>query len=133
MFSFLKKGNTLLLLTAATHAVDQKCALFTFESDITKLIASNFFEAGAHVNISTPYEAIDINTLPAFCRVQVEITTNATANSTALTEVWLPTDWNGRFLTIGNSGFSGSGKTNFPSYIHCIQNSTYIPQFLSLN
>ncbi|KAK7691098.1 hypothetical protein QCA50_006201 [Cerrena zonata] len=108
MFSFLKKGNTLLLLAAATCAVDQKCASFTFESNITKLIASTFFEAGAHVNISTPYEAIDINTLPAFCRVQVEITTNATANSTALTEVWLPTDWNGRFLTIGNSGFSGS-------------------------
>ncbi|KAK7691096.1 hypothetical protein QCA50_006199 [Cerrena zonata] len=110
MFDFLKRSSTLLLLSVAAQAIDQNCASFTFEANNTKLIASTFFEAGAHVNISTPFEVVDTDTLPAFCRVQLEITTNATANSTALAEVWLPgsTDWNGRFLTVGNGGFSGS-------------------------
>ncbi|KAK7691095.1 hypothetical protein QCA50_006198 [Cerrena zonata] len=105
---FLEQSSTLFLLSVAAQTTDQRCASFTFESNYTRLIASTFFEARDHVNISTLFQAVDTNALPAFCRVQVEITTNVTADSTALAEVWLPEDWNGRFLTIGNGGFSGS-------------------------
>ena len=58
--------------------------------------------------LSAPHVITDI--LPAFCRVELKITTNATANSTATAEVWLPEEWNNRFLAVGNGGFSGGGK-----------------------
>ncbi|KAI0649165.1 feruloyl esterase-like protein [Trametes meyenii] len=65
------------------------------------------YAAQSPVNISNVYSSIDVSNLPAFCRVELVITTNATAGSTALTEVWLPDDWNGRVLTVGNGGLAG--------------------------
>ena len=72
-----------------------------------------YFPANAVVDISNAYSSINESTLPAFCRVQLTITTNVTAKSTALAEVWLPDDWNGRMLTIGNGGISGGGEWSF--------------------
>ncbi|KAH9838436.1 feruloyl esterase-like protein [Rhodofomes roseus] len=51
--------------------------------------------------------SINVADLPAFCRVELLVTTNATANSTCSTEVWLPDNWTGRFLTVGDGGFAG--------------------------
>ncbi|CDO74946.1 hypothetical protein BN946_scf184945.g18 [Trametes cinnabarina] len=65
------------------------------------------YATNTRVNISNAYSSIDVSHLPAFCRVELVITTNATAGSTALTEVWLPDDWNGRVLTVGNGGLAG--------------------------
>ncbi|KAI0671669.1 feruloyl esterase-like protein [Trametes maxima] len=65
------------------------------------------YAAHSPVNISNVYSSIDVSNLPAFCRVELVITTNATAGSTARTEVWLPDDWNGRVLTVGNGGLAG--------------------------
>ncbi|KAI0661668.1 feruloyl esterase-like protein [Cubamyces menziesii] len=65
------------------------------------------YPANVRVNISNAYSSIDVSNLPAFCRVELVITTNATAGSTALTEVWLPDEWNGRVLTVGNGGLAG--------------------------
>ncbi|OSD06507.1 feruloyl esterase-like protein [Trametes coccinea BRFM310] len=76
-------------------------------------LASASFSNATHyatdtrVNISNAYSSIDVANLPGFCRVELVITTNATAGSTALTEVWLPDDWNGRVLTVGNGGLAG--------------------------
>nr|WP_294517818.1 tannase/feruloyl esterase family alpha/beta hydrolase [uncultured Rhodopila sp.] len=47
-----------------------------------------------------------ITGLPAFCRVQ--ITSRPTSDSEIEIEVWLPTDWNGKYLQVGNGGFAGN-------------------------
>ena len=44
--------------------------------------------------------------LPEFCRVQATLTPRE--NSEILMEVWLPTGWNGYYLTTGNSGWAGT-------------------------
>ena len=48
-----------------------------------------------------------IDKLPAFCRVAGVI--RPTSDSDIRFEVWLPaSDWNGKFLSVGNGGFAGS-------------------------
>src|ERR687898_1121429 len=45
--------------------------------------------------------------VPTFCRVAV--TSRPTADSDIKIEVWLPaTDWNGKFMAVGNGGWAGS-------------------------
>jgi hypothetical protein len=44
--------------------------------------------------------------LPAFCRIVGVI--RPTQDSKIGFEVWLPDQWNGRYLQVGNSGFAGS-------------------------
>ena len=44
--------------------------------------------------------------LPAFCRVALTIA--PTPQSDIKVEVWLPLDWNGRLLEVGNGGWAGS-------------------------
>ncbi|EIN04105.1 tannase and feruloyl esterase [Punctularia strigosozonata HHB-11173 SS5] len=68
---------------------------------------SQYFHAGDRVNIVNPSSSIDSTNLPAFCRVQLTVVTNPATNKTAGAELWLPLNWNGRFLAIGNSGHSG--------------------------
>ena len=46
-----------------------------------------------------------IPNLPAFCRVQ--ITSSPTSDSSIGIEVWLPENWNGKYLQSGNGGFAG--------------------------
>jgi hypothetical protein len=47
-----------------------------------------------------------IPNLPAFCRVQ--ITSSPTSDSSIGIEVWLPANWNGKYLQSGNGGFAGT-------------------------
>jgi len=47
-----------------------------------------------------------IPNLPAFCRVQ--ITSSPTSDSSIGIEVWLPANWNGKYLQSGNGGFAGA-------------------------
>jgi feruloyl esterase len=47
-----------------------------------------------------------IPNLPAFCRVQ--ITSRPTSDSAIGIEVWLPENWNGKYLQSGNGGFAGT-------------------------
>ncbi|EIW55231.1 uncharacterized protein TRAVEDRAFT_51356 [Trametes versicolor FP-101664 SS1] len=53
--------------------------------------------------------------LLAFCRVELRITTHATAGSFAITEVWLPDAWNGRTLTLP---FVISEESQFPKGVN---------------
>jgi feruloyl esterase len=43
--------------------------------------------------------------LPALCAVSVQV--QSIANSTYGFGLFLPADWNGRFLAVGNGGFAG--------------------------
>jgi feruloyl esterase len=55
----------------------------------------------------TPPSGRPIDKLPAFCRLAGVI--RPTADSDIRFEVWLPaSDWNGKFLSVGNGGFAGS-------------------------
>ncbi len=104
----------LCLVAGASATGDFKSACSGFKpTNIPNVELTNpptYFAANAVVNISNSYSSIDESTLPAFCRVELTITTNTTEKSTALAEVWLPNDWNGRMLTVGNGGISGGGK-----------------------
>ena len=71
-----------------------------------------YYPANATVEIANAYIGISANDLPAFCRLQVVITTNETAGSVAKTEVWLPDQWNERMLTAGSGGLAGGGRTD---------------------
>jgi feruloyl esterase len=44
--------------------------------------------------------------LPAFCRVAA--TLSPSADSEIKMEVWLPTEWNGKFMMVGNGAWSGA-------------------------
>ena len=72
--------------------------------------ATHYYAANTTVHITNDYSSIDVDNLPAFCRVELTITTNVTANSSCKTEVWLPDEWNDRLMTVGNGGFAGGGK-----------------------
>jgi feruloyl esterase len=45
-------------------------------------------------------------TLPAFCRVAVTLT--PTPDSEIKMELWLPANWNGKFMMVGNGAWSGA-------------------------
>ncbi|KAH9850302.1 feruloyl esterase-like protein [Lenzites betulinus] len=100
---------------AASSGSSSACASFKFapnplsQSTLSSvaLTGTTHYPAHTQVNISNVYSSIDVSNLPSFCRVELVVTTNATAGSSALTEVWLPDDWNGRVLTVGNGGLAG--------------------------
>lgn len=94
---------------ADTNGSEQACTSLKLDIPDVALNGTSYFPANATVNITTPQASINTTALPAFCRVQIILTTNATAGSTAQTELWLPDAWNGRLLGLGNGGFSGGG------------------------
>ena len=87
-----------------------QCNDFELHLPNVLLNGTTHFSANATVSLSTFQSSIFATDLPAFCRLQLVITTNATAGSSAKAEVWLPDAWNGRALTVGNGGFAGGGK-----------------------
>ncbi|TBU33530.1 feruloyl esterase-like protein [Dichomitus squalens] len=109
--NFLSLLAPLGFAAAVVTVRHSRSACSAFEpTNITNVALTNpptHFPANASVNISNEYSSIHVSNLPAFCRVELTITTNTTAGSFALTEVWLPDDWNGRVLTLGNGGLAG--------------------------
>jgi len=99
-----------LSTTVTTSVGNCHASAFTFSPEVDAVVSSaTFFPANSRVNFTNLFSSIDVDDIPAFCRVAVTITTNATAGSTAHTDVWLPLPqaWNGRFLAFGNGGFGG--------------------------
>jgi feruloyl esterase len=73
----------------------------TFEGNTT-VTAASMVTSGTLV---TPTH-ITLTDLPVFCRVQG--TSRPTADSNIYYEVWLPAEWNGRFLSSGEGGYAGA-------------------------
>jgi len=53
-----------------------------------------------------PAAAANQPALPEYCRVVLVLKPSADSNINS--ELWLPTNWNGRFMAVGNGGFGGS-------------------------
>ncbi|KAH9948591.1 hypothetical protein B0H21DRAFT_733182 [Amylocystis lapponica] len=117
-----------LVFSFATLAASSSCSSFALQNltDVT-LTGAIYYAANAIVNLSNGYQTINADHLPAFCRVQLMIVTNTTAKSYCNTEVWLPDDWNGRFLTFGNGGFAGGVAVADLGYIAVAQGCPFHP------
>ncbi|KIP02131.1 hypothetical protein PHLGIDRAFT_309422 [Phlebiopsis gigantea 11061_1 CR5-6] len=96
-----------IITIAPSRSFEGACHHFELNLSGVLLNGTTHYPANTTVAITTPQSSINATDLPAFCRLELVVTTNATAGSTALTEVWLPDDWNGRLLTVGNGGLSG--------------------------
>ncbi|KAH8100926.1 feruloyl esterase-like protein [Cristinia sonorae] len=97
-----------LMVVFANAAAIDSCSSFKLSNVSNTVVAGRtFYKAGDNVTVVNEYQSVSTNDLPAFCRIELTITTNSTANSSAHTEVWLPDDWNGRFVALGTGGFSG--------------------------
>ena len=71
-------------------------------------VATETVAAGAFKSPVPPFPGLEVDytKLPEFCRVTGSI--KPTADSDIRFEVWLPTNWNGKFLQTGNGGAAGS-------------------------
>lgn len=65
--------------------------------------AGGFIPPSANNSRNQPPQFRD---LPAFCRVSLNLTPSR--DSDINVEVWLPLDWNGKYLAVGNGAFLGS-------------------------
>ncbi|EPQ55147.1 feruloyl esterase-like protein [Gloeophyllum trabeum ATCC 11539] len=96
------------LFGAVAVAGGSNCTSFRFDDyPGAALLGTTLYEQGARVNITNEFSSINTDGLPSFCRVELQVTTNASAGSYAITELWLPDAWNGRFLGFGNGGIGG--------------------------
>jgi feruloyl esterase len=97
---------SLVFLPAAFPATCESLAQLSLpDTTITK---AESVPAGTfgNPNQPPPQQAM-FKRLPAFCRVAAEI--KPTPDSDIKIEVWMPvTDWNGKFMGVGNGGWSGA-------------------------
>jgi feruloyl esterase len=88
----------------------QECAsLLSLALPTTTITTAETVPAGAFVPPSPPpfpIPGLDYSRLPSFCRVVGSI--KPTPSSDIGFEVWLPDDWNGKFMGIGNGGAAGA-------------------------
>lgn len=100
-----------VLADGDSSSSNSKCSSFTLLGNANATVTkTTYYPKGTRVKLSTSMSSLDADDLQDFCRIELTITTNATADSSARTEVWLPDSWNGRFLTFGNGGFAGGGE-----------------------
>ena len=66
-------------------------------------ISSTRENSAGNYSLSPGTAAVD---LPAHCRLEAVLTPSA--DSHIEMELWLPADWNGKFLAVGNGGWAGS-------------------------
>ena len=112
MFKSTSLPFLLAALTGAAAWKDQ-CEQFTVKSlEGVQLVKAVYYDAGALVNLTTPLQSITTSQLPAFCRLQLNLTTNAVTGKAAYSELWLPDGWNSRTLGFGNGGWSGGGMSS---------------------
>ena len=93
------------------------CAdLTTFTSEGNTTVTSATLVTSGTITVTTPTATLTFNNLPAFCRV-VGVSRPST-DSNINFETWLPTSWNGKFLSNGEGGYVGAiGYAGMASYL----------------
>jgi len=71
-----------------------------------KITSAEAIAAGAFKAPNAGRGAAAFAQLPAFCRVAATLT--PAKDSEIKMEIWLPADWNGKFLAVGNGGWAGT-------------------------
>lgn len=103
-----------LAATALFHALGSvralECTLSAFQQhmpDHARVTDTRIVEEGGTFNVPASNVAYPASPtrLRALCAVQVEVTSSST--STYSFGLFLPREWDHRFLAVGNSGFSG--------------------------
>ena len=117
-----------------------ECASFasSYTSDTSRIVATSYYPAGAFVNLTNFAGPVSNSSLPDFCRVQLNITTNPETGSSAATEVWLPDAWNSRLMGLGNGGYFGAVNLRDLAFTAVKQGyagceSVFFPAFLVSN
>jgi feruloyl esterase len=103
----------LVMLWAMSAAAATPCeSLTSLTLPNTTITLAKSVAAGAFTpeksaaGIPTPPPVPSYTQLPAFCRVAVSV--KAVADSDIRFELWMPASgWNGKFVGVGNGGFSG--------------------------
>jgi feruloyl esterase len=106
------KQNTLLSLGAVARTVNAiaKCDPSTIQAALPQGASVNFaypLAANSTFKVDKGDTGYPDNAfgLPALCAVSVQV--QSIANSTYGFGLFLPADWNNRFLAVGNGGFAG--------------------------
>jgi tannase/feruloyl esterase len=106
----LTSSAMVLCLAASNQVWAASCeSLASLSLDHATVTAATSVPAGTFTPPTLPGAATPsalIPNLPAFCRVQ--ITSSPTSDSSIGIEVWLPENWNGKYLQSGNGGFAGT-------------------------
>ena len=106
----LASSAMVLCLFANNQAKAASCeSLASLSLDHATVTAATSVPAGIFTPPTLPGAATPvapIANLPAFCRVQ--ITSYPTRDSAIGIEVWVPENWNGKYLQSGNGGFAGT-------------------------
>lgn len=123
------KSIILTTALAASQAVawQSQCEDFKLKDVAsTTLVKATYYPAGALLNVTSDAGSVIADDFVAFCReysalkylisqltlcssafLGLQLTIHTTTSSSANTELWLPDDWNDRFLGTGNGGLNG--------------------------
>ncbi len=105
-------GILAVLAWGTASAASDNCALLAnLKLPHTAIMAAEIVPAGAFVpakpfSLAGPAQQPSYKGLPPFCRVTAEV--SPVPDSLIRFELWLPeSGWNGKFLAVGNGGYSG--------------------------